>query len=229
MKNSLDFNHISSRLDQEFTVILFPVCPSEVEFMSLLIQTNPNIKRHNNSFIWNQFLENLTSLIRLPVCGLKGRFAAELWQLQQRHSEADLHSRPLGGTNAVRHSWVLTQRKNTQRYPWWMPMLFILQWRRSPFLFFSYLAMGLATVEVMQAMHRTWSNSKVRVNGKTRQMQWRDMFDIAVKWRRWGLLNIRRSIATSWRRVSGTIKLHGAKIKRALVGEVVFMPPKVLC
>uniref|UniRef100_A0A665V0R3 Uncharacterized protein n=1 Tax=Echeneis naucrates TaxID=173247 RepID=A0A665V0R3_ECHNA len=45
-------------------------------------------------------------------------------------------------------------------------------------------AMGLATVEVMQAMHRTWSNSKVRVNGKTRQMQWRDMFDIAVKWRR---------------------------------------------
>lgn len=44
--------------------------------------------------------------------------------------------------------------------------------------------MGLATVEVMQAMHRTWSNSKVRVNGKTRQMQWRDMFDIAVKWRR---------------------------------------------
>lgn len=46
------------------------------------------------------------------------------------------------------------------------------------------LAMGLATVEVMQAMHRTWSNSKVRVNGKTRQMQWRDMFDIAVKWRR---------------------------------------------
>ncbi|KAF3850177.1 hypothetical protein F7725_019896 [Dissostichus mawsoni] len=44
--------------------------------------------------------------------------------------------------------------------------------------------MGLATLEVMQAMHRTWSNSKVRVNGKTRQMQWRDMFDIAVKWRR---------------------------------------------
>lgn len=44
--------------------------------------------------------------------------------------------------------------------------------------------MGLATVEVMQAMHRTWSNSKVRVHGKTRQMQWRDMFDIAVKWRR---------------------------------------------
>lgn len=50
--------------------------------------------------------------------------------------------------------------------------------------FFFFLAMGLATVEVMQAMHRTWSNSKVRVNGKTRQMQWRDMFDIAVKWRR---------------------------------------------
>lgn len=48
--------------------------------------------------------------------------------------------------------------------------------------------MGLATVEVMQAMHRTWSNSKVRVNGKTRQMQWRDMFDIAVKWRRCALL-----------------------------------------
>ncbi|XP_014894216.1 tetratricopeptide repeat protein 13 isoform X3 [Poecilia latipinna] len=45
-------------------------------------------------------------------------------------------------------------------------------------------AMGLATLEVMQAMHRTWSSSKVRVNGKTRQMQWRDMFDIAVKWRR---------------------------------------------
>uniref|UniRef100_A0A4W5NLY6 Tetratricopeptide repeat domain 13 n=1 Tax=Hucho hucho TaxID=62062 RepID=A0A4W5NLY6_9TELE len=45
-------------------------------------------------------------------------------------------------------------------------------------------AMGLATLEVMQAMQRTWSNSKVRLNGKTRQMQWRDMFDIAVKWRR---------------------------------------------
>ncbi|KAM8847017.1 tetratricopeptide repeat protein 13 isoform 2-T2 [Synchiropus picturatus] len=45
-------------------------------------------------------------------------------------------------------------------------------------------AMGLASLEVMQAMQRTWSNSKVRVNGKTRQMQWRDMFDIAVKWRR---------------------------------------------
>uniref|UniRef100_A0A671PYI4 Uncharacterized protein n=1 Tax=Sinocyclocheilus anshuiensis TaxID=1608454 RepID=A0A671PYI4_9TELE len=45
-------------------------------------------------------------------------------------------------------------------------------------------AMGLATIEVMQAMQRTWSNSKVRVNGKTRQLQWRDMFDIAVKWRR---------------------------------------------
>ena len=55
----------------------------------------------------------------------------------------------------------------------------------SALLFFS--AMGLATLEVMQAMHRTWSNSKVRVNGKTRQMQWRDMFDIAVKWRRWGI------------------------------------------
>uniref|UniRef100_A0A6Q2YEL0 Uncharacterized protein n=1 Tax=Esox lucius TaxID=8010 RepID=A0A6Q2YEL0_ESOLU len=45
-------------------------------------------------------------------------------------------------------------------------------------------AMGLATLEVMQATQRTWSNSKVRVNGRTRQMQWRDMFDIAVKWRR---------------------------------------------
>ncbi|XP_051500787.1 tetratricopeptide repeat protein 13-like isoform X2 [Myxocyprinus asiaticus] len=45
-------------------------------------------------------------------------------------------------------------------------------------------AMGLATIEVMQAMQRTWSNSKVRVNGKTRQLLWRDMFDIAVKWRR---------------------------------------------
>lgn len=55
------------------------------------------------------------------------------------------------------------------------------------FVCFLLLAMGLATLEVMQAMHRTWSNSKVRVNGKTRQMQWRDMFDIAVKWRRWGL------------------------------------------
>ncbi|KAM9495795.1 tetratricopeptide repeat protein 13 isoform 2-T2 [Clarias gariepinus] len=45
-------------------------------------------------------------------------------------------------------------------------------------------AMGLASIEVMQAMQRTWTNSKVRVNGKTRQLQWRDMFDIAVKWRR---------------------------------------------
>ncbi|XP_075452694.1 tetratricopeptide repeat protein 13 isoform X3 [Ascaphus truei] len=45
-------------------------------------------------------------------------------------------------------------------------------------------AMGLAAIEVMQAVHRTWTNSKVRINGKTRLMQWRDMFDIAVKWRR---------------------------------------------
>ncbi|XP_045717097.1 tetratricopeptide repeat protein 13 isoform X2 [Phyllostomus hastatus] len=45
-------------------------------------------------------------------------------------------------------------------------------------------AMGLAALEVMQAVQRTWTSSKVRVNGKTRLMQWRDMFDIAVKWRR---------------------------------------------
>ncbi|XP_029336524.1 tetratricopeptide repeat protein 13 isoform X4 [Mus caroli] len=45
-------------------------------------------------------------------------------------------------------------------------------------------AMGLAALEVMQAVHRTWTNSKVRMNGKTRLLQWRDMFDIAVKWRR---------------------------------------------
>nr|XP_028579821.1 tetratricopeptide repeat protein 13 isoform X3 [Podarcis muralis] len=45
-------------------------------------------------------------------------------------------------------------------------------------------AMGLAVIEVMQAVQRTWVNSKVRINGKTRLMQWRDMFDIAVKWRR---------------------------------------------
>ncbi|XP_062938784.1 tetratricopeptide repeat protein 13 isoform X4 [Cynocephalus volans] len=45
-------------------------------------------------------------------------------------------------------------------------------------------AMGLAALEVMQAVQRTWTNSKVRMNGKTRLMQWRDMFDVAVKWRR---------------------------------------------
>ncbi|XP_040206772.1 tetratricopeptide repeat protein 13 isoform X1 [Rana temporaria] len=45
-------------------------------------------------------------------------------------------------------------------------------------------AMGLAALEVMQAVLRSWTNSKVRINGKTRLMQWRDMFDIAVKWRR---------------------------------------------
>ncbi|XP_045293340.1 tetratricopeptide repeat protein 13 isoform X3 [Leopardus geoffroyi] len=45
-------------------------------------------------------------------------------------------------------------------------------------------AMGLAALEVMQGVQRTWTNSKVRMNGKTRLMQWRDMFDIAVKWRR---------------------------------------------
>ncbi|XP_068088055.1 tetratricopeptide repeat protein 13 isoform X2 [Hyperolius riggenbachi] len=45
-------------------------------------------------------------------------------------------------------------------------------------------AMGLAALEVMQAMQRTWTNAKVRINGKARLMQWRDMFDIAVKWRR---------------------------------------------
>ncbi|XP_036916122.1 tetratricopeptide repeat protein 13 isoform X7 [Sturnira hondurensis] len=45
-------------------------------------------------------------------------------------------------------------------------------------------AMGLAALEVMQAVQRTWTNSKVRMNGKTRLMQWRDMFDIAVRWRR---------------------------------------------
>ncbi|XP_019612918.2 tetratricopeptide repeat protein 13 isoform X4 [Rhinolophus sinicus] len=45
-------------------------------------------------------------------------------------------------------------------------------------------AMGLAALEVMQAVQRTWTNAKVRMNGKTRLMQWRDMFDLAVKWRR---------------------------------------------
>lgn len=50
--------------------------------------------------------------------------------------------------------------------------------------YFLPLAMGLAALEVMQAVQRTWTNSKVRMNGKTRLMQWRDMFDIAVKWRR---------------------------------------------
>ena len=50
--------------------------------------------------------------------------------------------------------------------------------------YFLLLAMGLAALEVMQAVQRTWTNSKVRMNGKTRLMQWRDMFDIAVKWRR---------------------------------------------
>ena len=50
--------------------------------------------------------------------------------------------------------------------------------------YFLLLAMGLAALEVMHAVQRTWTNSKVRMNGKTRLMQWRDMFDIAVKWRR---------------------------------------------
>ncbi|XP_043551349.1 tetratricopeptide repeat protein 13 isoform X3 [Chiloscyllium plagiosum] len=45
-------------------------------------------------------------------------------------------------------------------------------------------AMGLATLEIMQVVQRAWSNSKIRVSGKTRLMQWKDMFDIAVKWRR---------------------------------------------
>ncbi|XP_054852380.1 tetratricopeptide repeat protein 13 [Eublepharis macularius] len=45
-------------------------------------------------------------------------------------------------------------------------------------------AMGLAVLEVMQAVQRTWVNAKVRINGKSKLMQWRDMFDIAVKWRR---------------------------------------------
>uniref|UniRef100_A0A8C3SZ38 Tetratricopeptide repeat domain 13 n=1 Tax=Chelydra serpentina TaxID=8475 RepID=A0A8C3SZ38_CHESE len=52
-------------------------------------------------------------------------------------------------------------------------------------------AMGLAALEVMQAVQRTWANSKVRMNGKTRLMQWRDMFDIAVKWRRGQVINMR--------------------------------------
>ncbi|XP_077879157.1 tetratricopeptide repeat protein 13 isoform X2 [Ictidomys tridecemlineatus] len=45
-------------------------------------------------------------------------------------------------------------------------------------------AMGLAALEVMQAVQRTWTNGKVRMGGRTRLMQWRDMFDIAVRWRR---------------------------------------------
>lgn len=44
--------------------------------------------------------------------------------------------------------------------------------------------MGLATLEIMQVIQRTWANSKIRVAGKTRVMQWKDMFDIGVKWRR---------------------------------------------
>ncbi|XP_069786942.1 tetratricopeptide repeat protein 13 isoform X8 [Narcine bancroftii] len=55
----------------------------------------------------------------------------------------------------------------------------------SEYLKVKYLrAMGLATLEIMQVVQRTWANSKIRVGGKTRLMQWKDMFDIAVKWRR---------------------------------------------
>ncbi|XP_069786939.1 tetratricopeptide repeat protein 13 isoform X5 [Narcine bancroftii] len=52
-------------------------------------------------------------------------------------------------------------------------------------------AMGLATLEIMQVVQRTWANSKIRVGGKTRLMQWKDMFDIAVKWRRGQIINMR--------------------------------------
>lgn len=172
------------------------------------------------------FVPHPTSLTRHLACVFfQGRAAAELWQLQQRRSEADLHGWPPGGVNAVRYSWIPTQRENTPRYPSWMPPLFILQRRQLKslffFLFFLFLAMGLATVEVMQAMQRTWSNSKVRVNGKTRQMQWRDMFDIAVKWRRWGLLPAisggYNPVISPWLR---TATLHEAKINRPGLDKV---------
>lgn len=134
-------------------------------------------------------------VIIMPLCigVLQGRAATELWKLQQWSSETHLHRWPLGGVNAIRHSWFPTQQENTQRCNWWrlpfIKTLFSSDKSSDIKLFLCFfLAMGLATLEVMQAMQRTWSNSKVRVNGKTRQMQWRDMFDIAVKWRRWELL-----------------------------------------
>ncbi|CAH2249423.1 tetratricopeptide repeat 13 isoform X2 [Pelobates cultripes] len=63
---------------------------------------------------------------------------------------------------------------------------FLMQYETSGFLPNKRIhrAMGLAALEVMQSVQKTWTNSKVRINGKTRLMQWRDMFDIAVKWRR---------------------------------------------
>lgn len=134
-----------------------------------------------------------TQIMLLCIGVLQGCAATELWKLQQWSSETHLHSWPLGGVNAIWHSWFPTQQENTQRYNWWrLPFIRILFLSNKSsdiklFLCF-FLAMGLATLEVMQAMQRTWSNSKVRVNGKTRQMQWRDMFGIAVKWRRWELL-----------------------------------------
>uniref|UniRef100_S4RA24 Tetratricopeptide repeat domain 13 n=1 Tax=Petromyzon marinus TaxID=7757 RepID=S4RA24_PETMA len=45
-------------------------------------------------------------------------------------------------------------------------------------------AMGMAALEVMQTLQHVWRNGKVRVAGKSRRLTWRDLFDVAVKWRR---------------------------------------------
>lgn len=78
----------------------------------------------------------------MPACigVLQGRAATELWKLQQWSSETHLHSWPLGGVNAIRHSWFPTQQENTQRYNWWrLPFIKILvkeeQWYQVVSLF----------------------------------------------------------------------------------------------
>ena len=48
----------------------------------------------------------------------------------------------------------------------------------------AHVAMGMASVEVAQILQKVWYNQKAVKNSFGKKFGWRDMFDIAVKWRR---------------------------------------------
>lgn len=47
-----------------------------------------------------------------------------------------------------------------------------------------HLAMGFAVLDVAQVAHKHWKGGRSSKTNK--KMSWREIFDVAVKWRRWG-------------------------------------------
>ncbi|XP_072032463.1 tetratricopeptide repeat protein 13-like [Amphiura filiformis] len=66
------------------------------------------------------------------------------------------------------------------------PTGFLMQYDADGFLpsVRAHVAMGLASVEVAQALQKVWTSRKAYRLNDGRKFGWREMFDIAVKWRR---------------------------------------------